>query len=128
ERVDDHHVYLPECGVSVATEKSVPRDVKMMGTREFFLERVDGPGENCFRVRCDRVSDSRFERTVLLGFEDSKLAKSGVFDEDANEMAYLHQHLYWKVDKLSVAEDSLPVRDEVLWIRIPEDKIYLVSR
>ena len=33
-------------------------------------ERADGPGENCYRVRVDRVSDSRFERTALLGFLD----------------------------------------------------------
>ena len=59
QRVDEHHVWLPYWGITVATDKLVPEGVKTLGVRAFFLERADGPGENVFRVRVDRVSDSR---------------------------------------------------------------------
>lgn len=43
-------------------------------------------------------------------------------------MKYLHQHLFWRVDKLAVPADELPHEGEELWIRIPPNKVYLVSR
>ena len=43
-------------------------------------------------------------------------------------MKYLEQHLFWRVDKLKVPGEKLPVKDEVLLIRIPSDKVYLVSK
>ena len=43
-------------------------------------------------------------------------------------MKYLHQHLFWRVDKLAVPSDELPHEGEELWIRIPPNKVYLVSR
>ena len=33
-----------------------------------------------------------------------------------------------RVDKLAVPVDELPHEGEELWIRIPPDKVYLVSR
>ena len=43
-------------------------------------------------------------------------------------MKYLHQHLFWRVDKLKADAALLPHEGEELWIRIPADKVYLVSR
>ena len=43
-------------------------------------------------------------------------------------MKYLHQHLFWRVDKLAAAPEELPREGEELWIRIPPDKLYLVSK
>ncbi len=43
-------------------------------------------------------------------------------------MKYLHQHMFWRVDKLRADEASLPSEGEELWIRIPKDRVYLVSR
>lgn len=65
-----HCVRLPRWGVSLETEGEVPADVVCLGVRAFYVERAEGPGRNCFRVRVDRVSDSRFDRTALLGFLD----------------------------------------------------------
>ena len=39
-----------------------------------------------------------------------------------DEMKYLHQHLFWRVDKLAVPVDELPHEGEEPWIRIPPDK------
>ena len=43
-------------------------------------------------------------------------------------LAYLEQHLFWRVDKLKVPENELPVKDQELLIHIPTEKIYLVSK
>ena len=127
-RAGERSVRLPKWGIEAATSAAVPEDVKALGVRAFFLQRVDGPGENCYRVRVDRVSDSRFERTVLLGFLDRDESEAPTVSRTDGEMKYLHQHLFWRVDKLAVPVDELPHEGEELWIRIPPDKVYLVSR
>ena len=128
ERVDARRVWLPKWGVEVETAADVPEGVKCLGVRAFFLERADGPGRNCFRMRVDRVSDSRFERTVLLGFCDRSEKAAPAVERTEDEMKYLHQHLFWRVDKLKVDAAPLPHEGEEVWIRIPDDKLYLVEK
>ncbi len=128
ERVDARRVWLPKWGVEVETAADVPEGVKCLGVRAFFLERADGPGRNCFRMRVDRVSDSRFERTVLLGFCDRSEKAAPAVERTEDEMKYLHQHLFWRVDKLKVDAAHLPHEGEEVWIRIPDDKLYLVEK
>ncbi len=126
--VNNHSVFLPKWGITVETDVEVPADVQCLGVRAFYLERTAGPGRNCFHVRVDRVSDSRFERTALLGFMDRDAASLDAVSHEENEMTYLHQHLFWRVDKLKVPADELPQEGDELWIRMPEDKLYLVNR
>ena len=128
EYVDAHHVRLPRWGITVETSREVSRAVKCLGVRAFYLEQVDGPGENVYRARVDRVSDSRFERTALLGFLDRSPEAAPAVERTEDEMKYLHQHMFWRVDKLRADEASLPSEGEELWIRIPKDRVYLVSR
>lgn len=128
EYVDDHHVRLPKWGIELATEQAVPKDVKCLGVRAFYLERAEEPGENVFRVRADRVSDSRFDRTVLLGFLDRDGAEAPAVTAEEDDMKYLHQHAFWRVNKLSVEPGMLPEEGDELLIRIPKDKLYLASR
>ena len=125
ERVDDHRVWLPRWGIEVASAAEVPADVKSFGVRATYLERADGPGENCFRVRCDRATDSRFERTIMLGFLDARIDRSAFSDPDDNEMSYLHQHMIWRK---GLRDPDVPERGDELWVRIPADRIYLVTR
>ena len=99
-----------------------------MGVRAFFLERAEKQGRNTYRVRVVRTSDSRFDRSALLEFLDREPGADKMIDQTDNEMKYLEQHLFWRVDKLKVPEEKLPVKDEVLLIRIPSDKVYLVSK
>ena len=128
ERVGARRVWLPKWGVEVETVADVPEGVKCLGVRAFYLERADGPGRNCFRMRVDRVSDSRFERTVLLGFCDRSEKAAPAVERTEDEMKYLHQHLFWRVDKLKVDAAHLPHEGEEVWIRIPDDKLYLVEK
>lgn len=127
-RIDDHRVFLPAWGIEVETDKPAPQNLTYMGVRAFFLERAKEPGRNTYRVRVVRTSDSRFDRSVLLEFLDRTPGSDPVVEQTENEMKYLEQHLFWRVDKLKVPEEKLPVKDEVLLIRIPSDKVYLVSK
>lgn len=127
-RIDDHRVFLPAWGIEVETDKPAPQNLTYMGVRAFFLERAKEPGRNTYRVRVVRTSDSRFDRSVLLEFLDRTPGSDPVVEQTENEMKYLEQHLFWRVDKLKVPGEKLPVKDEVLLIRIPSDKVYLVSK
>ena len=127
-RVDAHRIFLPAWGIEVETDKPAPENLTYMGVRAFFLERAEEPGRNTYRVRVVRTSDSRFDRSVLLEFLDRTPGSDPVVEQTENEMKYLEQHLFWRVDKLKVPEEKLPVKDEVLLIRIPSDKVYLVSK
>ena len=128
QRRGPHTVWLPKWGVQVETAAEVPEGVKCLGVRAFYLQRADGPGRNCFRMRVDRVSDSRFERTALLGFLNRSPEAAPAVERTEDEMKYLHQHLFWRVDKLKTDAALLPHEGEELWIRIPDDKLYLVER
>lgn len=127
-RIDDRRVFLPAWGIEVDTDKPAPENLIYMGVRAFFLERAEKPGRNTYRVRVVRTSDSRFDRSVLLEFLDRTSGSDPVVEQTENEMKYLEQHLFWRVDKLKVPGEKLPVKDEVLLIRIPSDKVYLVSK
>lgn len=127
-RIDDHRVFLPAWGIEVETDKPAPQNLTYMGVRAFFLERAKEPGRNTYRVRVVRTSDSRFDRSVLLEFLDRTPGSDPVVEQTENEMKYLEQHLFWRVDKLKVPGEKLPVKDEVLLILIPSDKVYLVSK
>ncbi len=126
EKVDDHAIYCPTWGVCVHTEREVPDDVRAFGIREFYLERATEPGENVFRVRVDRVSDSRFERSVLLRFLDSD--KSDEQCEGFDELEFLHSHMNWALDLVKEDRNALPRLDEELLVRLPAEKIYLVAK
>lgn len=126
--IDDHRVFLPAWGIEVETDKPAPKNLTYMGVRAFFLERAKEPGRNTYLVRVVRTSDSRFDRSVLLEFLDRTPGSDPVVEQIENEMKYLEQHLFWRVDKLKVPGEKLPVKDEVLLIRIPSDKVYLVSK
>ncbi len=127
-RTGTNTVFLPAWGIDVNTSEAVAENIKCLGVRAFFLERAQPNDENAYRVRVVRTSDSRFDRSVLLEFLDRSHNADAAVSQTENEMAYLEQHLFWRVDKLSVPENELPVKDEELWIRIPKEKIYLVSK
>lgn len=127
-RINDHRVFLPAWGIEVETDKPVQENPTCMGVRAFFLEQAKEPGRNTYRVRVVRTSDSRFDRSALLEFLDREPGADKVVDQTENEMKYLEQHLFWRIDKLKVPEEKLPVKDEVLLIRIPSDRVYLVSK
>ena len=130
EYVDDHHVYCPQWGVEIACAQVVPRDVRAIGLRAFNLERAEAPGENVYRMRVDSVSDSRFDRMVLLQFLDRHEAAGSMVSATEQEMHYLHQRVFWRIDAGPGKADwnKLPKRGDELLVRIPPEKLYVVTR
>jgi len=128
--VDDHTVYCPQWGVKIHAEQTVPRDVKAIGLRAFNLKIADGPGPDVFRMRVDRISDSRFDRMALLEFLDREPEADKLVGATEQEMHYLHQRVFWRIDAGEEKSnwDDMPKPGDELWIRIPIGKIYIVNK
>ena len=136
-----HEVFVPDWGVHLQVEAPVPSDVRAIGTRGFYIEEVAAPAggnirSNVFRVRVDRVSDSRFERTALLQFLDREKPHSGCkggkgahsANCECDEFEYINKHLYWRCGKLKTSPEDLPKEGDTLWIRIDPARIYVVNK
>ena len=130
EYVDDHTVYCPQWGVRIHIEETVPRSVKAIGLRAFNLKQADGPGPGVYRMRVDRVSDSRFDRMALLEFLDRRPEADALVGASEQEMHYLHQRVFWRIDAGEGKNnwDQLPKRGDELWMKIPAGKIYIVEK
>ena len=126
-KVGQHRIFCPHWGVELETGETVPDDVKAFGVRAFYVQQVDEPGPNVFRMRVDRTSDSRFERTVLLRFLDRQDGEGDSGQEQA-EMRYLHERLFWRIDLLSTPEGQLPREGDELLVRIDPQALYLVEK
>ena len=126
-RAGDHLVHVPRWGVDVVTDQLVPEDVKYLGIRAFYIEEASGPGENNFRVKVSRASDSRFDRALTLSFIDHNRAEPTV-EADENEMRFLHQTLTRRVDKFVTVPERIPNTGDELWIHLPKEHLYLVNR
>lgn len=126
ERVDDHCVYSPYWGVEIHTAEVVSEDVKHLGIRAFYIEDAEGPGENNYRMRVARVSDSRFDRSLTLSFLDRKNTDELVESEE-NEMRFMHQNLTRRIDRLVVPPELMPNTGDEMWIHLPLEHLYLVD-
>ena len=127
ERVDDHTVYASRWGIRVTVDQVVPEDAKHLGIRAFYIEDAEGPGQNNYRVRVARSSDSRFDRALTLTFLDRDSEEEPV-EADENEMRFLHQNLTRRVDKFVVPPARMPETGDELWVHLPKEHIYIVNR
>ena len=122
------HGMAAEVGCAGGDGRRGARGRQMPGRARVLPATRRWPGPQLLRMRVDRVSDSRFERTALLGFLDRSPEAAPAVERTEDEMKYLHQHLFWRFDKLKTDAALLPHEGEELWIRIPDDKLYLVER
>lgn len=92
----------------------VPDDVAYLGVRanHIHLDNRGTPGRNSFELRVARVSDSRFERLVLL----DPPREDGL------------SRLSWKMGTVDVPASELPQEGEVLRLHFDASKILMVSR
>lgn len=128
QRIDLRSLWCPKWGVRVESDAEVTPEVACLGVRARYIERAEGPGRNCFRMRVDRVSDARFDRALVLGFLDRDERDVPTVSANEDEMKYLHQHLFWSVPTVDVDRAKLPKLGDELWVRIPENKMHLVSK
>ena len=101
-------------GMSFDVGAPVPDDVAYLGVRASYIHRDNRsePGRNSYALHVARVSDSRFERLVLL-------------DPPRKDAA---SRIQWKVGKVSTPEAELPHEGETLRIHYDASRIHLVSR
>ena len=126
-RLSDHEVEATAWGIALHCEREVPLDVAYMGVRAYYLSIADGQDHNVFDMRVLRVSDSRFERTVMLapanqsgdGMELGRAIVSGKRSGPAR--------IHWKIDTLTASSTKLPSRGDVVRLYIPPEHIYLVT-
>ena len=92
----------------------VPDDVAYLGVRASYIHRDNraAAGRNSYELHVARVSDSRFERMVLL-------------DPPRKDAA---SRIQWKVDKVVTPEADLPREGETLRMHFDASKIHLVTR
>ena len=114
-KAGDHEVEAVDWGMTFDIGREVPDDVRYLGVRASHFH-VEKPGRanrrNTFELPVSRVSDSRFERLVLL----------------EPPLAGARSRLQWKVSKLGVPEAELPHGGDVLRMHFDASKILLVSR
>lgn len=126
EYVDDHTIFVPLWGITLHTAKAVPQDIKYMGIRARFIQKVQGAGQNNYHVRVVRVSDSRFERSIMLEFLDTQ-DKEPSKTSDPDEIFSLKEELFWKMNIDYFADQNLPEKGDEFWVHLDEDRIYLAT-
>lgn len=135
-KVGEHRVEALDWGMTFEVPGEVPDNVAHLGIRAFYIHRVGeqavGPARaevtggaplaaaadpsgmsNVFELRVHRVSDSRFERTVML-------------ETPAGDPAH---RIQWKVDLLGLdPNERLPEAGDALRLQFDARNLYLVSR
>ncbi len=113
-KIGDEEVEALDWGMSFNVGREVPDNVAYLGIRASYFHidnRAEG-GRNSYDLHVARVSDSRFERLVLL---------------DAPRVD-APTRLQWKVNKVGVPADGLPQAGETLRMHFDASKIHLVCR
>lgn len=134
--IDPHHAFLPDWGITVSSSKIIDPNVRYCGMRAKFITEADTPGTNTFRVRIDHVSDSRFERTLLISFLDKESAPSGACysqadaaNTDSSNTSHANHTpiIQWHINKLTADRPLPEVGDERL-IHLSDNGLHFVTR
>ncbi|MGI6221189.1 MAG: sulfate/molybdate ABC transporter ATP-binding protein [Coriobacteriales bacterium] len=128
QKIGPRSAYCPRWGVTLESDEDLPDDLKAAGARAFHIERATEPGPNVFRVRVDRITESRFEIMALLRFLDRSEQAEPAASSDEAAMKYLHQHLFWRLSLLQEDASTLPRVGDELLIRIPAYRIHFVCK
>lgn len=114
-KVGEHELEAESWGMRFVTSAPVPDDLAYVGIRAFYIRHDESvaPGTpNAYRLRVHRVSDSRFERTVMLDTPRG--------DPTAR--------IQWKVDTIGADRSRLPEAGDDLMLEFDAENLYLVSR
>ena len=113
-KVGDTLVEALDWGMTFDVSAPVADDVAYLGVRAnyFHIDNREAPGKNSYMLRVARVSDSRFERLVLLDPPRS----------DASS------RLTWKVNTVGADMATLPREGDCLRMHFDAAKILMVNR
>lgn len=168
--VDEHHAFLPKWNISITSTKPLDPEIKYCGMRAKFIEYADdaaslNPDEapikkstelsaNTYWVRVEHVSDSRFERTVLITFlhgkeletiqknetsyteasNNTELNNDGLFDSHEIRTGSLDltdeteiTPIQWHINKLTTTR-PLPEAGDLCKVTLNPRGLYFVNR
>ena len=113
-KIGDEEVEALDWGMTFNVGREVPDNVVYLGIRAsyFHVDNRAERGRNSYDLHVARVSDSRFERLVLL---DAPRADAPT-------------RLQWKVNKVGMPVDELPQAGETLRMHFDASRIHLVCR
>ena len=113
-KIGPQEVEALDWGMTFNVGREVPDNVAYLGIRAsyFHVDNRAERGRNSYDLHVARVSDSRFERLVLLDVP----------------RADAPTRLQWKVNKVGVPVDELPQAGESLRMHFDASRIHLVCR
>lgn len=169
--IDEHHAFLPKWNITITSTKPLSPEIKYCGMRAKFIEYADDianqnsdetsieksatePSANSYWVRVEHVSDSRFERTVLITFLHGKeleaLQKNNTLYVEAGNSAELNNNgssaldgvrthsldlteeteitpIQWHINKLTTTR-PLPEAGDLCKVTLNPRGLYFVNR
>lgn len=145
EYVDEHHAFLPKWNITVTSTKALAPDIAYCGMRAKFIEYADEDEEFCpnaninpntYWVHVEHVSDSRFERTVLITFldEENLAVLQAVESRQLSRLKTMNlakDHaiapIQWHINKLTTTK-PLPEVGDICRVSLKPDGLYFVNR
>lgn len=169
--IDEYHAFLPKWNITITSTKPLSPEIKYCGMRAKFIEYADDianqnsdetsieksatePSANSYWVRVEHVSDSRFERTVLITFLHGKeleaLQKNNTLYVEAGNSAELNNNgssaldgvrthsldlteeteitpIQWHINKLTTTR-PLPEAGDLCKVTLNPRGLYFVNR
>lgn len=110
ERIDSHHIFAIDWGVSLRTAKEVPVDVSWVGIRGHWLQPREEENENCMPVQVKEFIETTFEHQCLM--QNPRQADGG--------------SLWWMRPKNSFDED--PGKGLPKYIYFPPEHMMLLKK
>lgn len=110
ERIDSHHIFAADWGVSLRTVQQVPTDISWVGIRGHWLKPREEDGENCMPVKVTEYIETTFEHQCLV--QNPRLKDGG--------------SLWWMRPKNSFEED--PGKNLPAYLYLPPEHLMLLKK
>ena len=109
ERIDSHHIFAADWGISLRTVQQVPTDISWVGIRGHWLKPREEDGENCMPVKVTEYIETTFEHQCLV--QNPRLKDGG--------------SLWWMRPKNSFEED--PGKNLPAYLYLPPEHLMLLK-
>ena len=110
ERIDSHHIFAADWGISLRTVQQVPADISWVGIRGHWLKPREEDGENCMPVKVTEYIETTFEHQCLV--QNPRLKDGG--------------SLWWMRPKNSFEED--PGKNLPAYLYLPPEHLMLLKK
>lgn len=110
ERIDSHHIFAADWGISLRTVQQVPTDISWVGIRGHWLKPREEDGENCMPVKVTEYIVTTFEHQCLV--QNPRLKDGG--------------SLWWMRPKNSFEED--PGKNLPAYLYLPPEHLMLLKK